>query len=175
MLVVLLKVIASACIVLATTAVGFDMARRYRDRPQHLRQLQSALQGLATEICYGATPLPEAFASLASTHKAPVADMFYAAAAELAIPGTPAGTGWQRGVDALLKRSALKQSDVLVVGQLGSVLGLSDRLDQERHLLLAVQHLQREEAVAEQERQQNERMWRYLGVLSGLLLVIVLV
>lgn len=175
MLVFFLKVIASACIVLATSTVGFDMARRYRDRPQHLRQLQSALQGLATEICYGSTPLPEAFASLAATHQSPIVDMFYAAAAELAFPGTTASTAWQTGMETLLKRSALKQSDLAVVGQLGAVLGLSDRLDQERHLLLAVQQLQRGEAVAEQERQQNERMWRYLGVLSGLLLVIVLV
>ncbi len=175
MIVLLLKIAASALIILATTIIGFDIARRYRDRPQHLRQLQSALQGLATEISYGATPLPEAFASLATTHRPPIADMFQVAASQLARPGTTAAVAWQAGLETLLKRSALGQRDLAVVGQLGTVLGLSDRLDQERHLLLALQHLQREEVLAEQERQQNERMWRYLGVLSGLLLVIVLV
>lgn len=175
MFVLLLKIVASVLIILTTTVIGFDVARRYRDRPQHLRQLQSALQGLATEISYGATPLPEAFASLAATHRSPIADMFQAAATQLTRPGTTAAAAWQEGLEALVKRSALGQRDLVVVRQLGTVLGLSDRLDQERHLLLALQHLQREEVLAEQERQQNERMWRYLGVLSGLLLVIVLV
>lgn len=171
----LLKIVASGLIVLTTTAIGFDIARRYRDRPQHLRQLQSALQGLATEISYGATPLPEAFASLAATHRPPITDMFQAATMELARPGTTAAVAWQAGLDVLLRHSALSQQNLVVIRQLGAVLGLSDRLDQERHLLLAVQHLQREEVSAEQDRLQNERMWRYLGVLSGLLLVIVLV
>ncbi len=171
----LVKLIASSLILATTTKIGFDVARRYRERPEHLRQLQSVLQGLATEIAYGATPLPEAFSNLASTHSPPAQVMLRAAATSLSQPGCTAATAWQVGIDALLKVSAITASDLAIVQQLGAVLGLSDRRDQERHLLLAVQHLQREEARAEQERQQNERMWRYLGVLSGLMLVIVLV
>lgn len=162
-------------IILASSAIGFDIARRYRDRPQHLRQLQSALQGLATEISYGATPLPEAFASLAATQREPISSLFREAAAVLAQSGSTAAEAWQAGLDALVHVSVINNRDLVVVRQLGAVLGLSDSRDQERHLLLAVQQLQGEEIRAEQERQQNERMWRYLGVLSGILLVIVLV
>ncbi|HHW98336.1 MAG TPA: stage III sporulation protein AB [Firmicutes bacterium] len=171
----LLKVVASGLIIFTTTAIGFDMAGRYRDRPQHLRQLQSALQGLATEINYGATPLPEAFATLAVTHQPPIKEMFQVAAQQLTLPGNTADIAWELGMETLLRRSALAPQDLVVVRQLGAVLGLSDRQDQQRHLLLAIQHLEREEVTAELERQQNERMWRYLGVLSGLLVVIVLV
>ncbi|NLW16116.1 MAG: stage III sporulation protein AB [Firmicutes bacterium] len=171
----LIKVIASGLIILTTTSFGFDMARRYRDRPRHLRQLQAALQGLATEITYGATPLPAAFANLAATHPSPTKDMLQVAAQQLAMPGNTATVAWEQGLETLLQRSALHPRDLAGVRQLGAVLGLSDRRDQERHLLLAIQHLEREEIAAEQERQQNERMWRYLGVLSGLLVVIVLV
>lgn len=174
-MIVFLKAVASALIISTTSAVGFTIARRYRERPQHLRQLQSALQGLATEIGYGATPLPEACANLAATHQTPIADMFRSAALQLDQPGTTAAVAWQAGMITLLQRSALKEQDLLVTRQLGAVLGLSDRQDQERHLALAVQHLQREEAMAEQEQHKNERMWRYLGVLSGLMVVIVLV
>ncbi|HBK86630.1 MAG TPA: stage III sporulation protein AB [Firmicutes bacterium] len=175
MVVIVLKVVASALVVLTTTAIGFSIARRYRDRPRHLRQLQSALQSLATEISYGATPLPEAFASLASSQPAPTDAMFRAAAISLRKPGTTAAEAWQVGLERLLQESAVSIDDLAVIRQLGAVLGLSDRRDQERHLLLVVQHLQREEVRAEHERLQNERMWRYLGVLSGLLIVIVLV
>ncbi len=171
----LIKIVASGFIILATTTIGFEISRRYRDRPRHLRQLQSALQGLATEISYGVTPLPEAFATLATTHRSPISDMFQVAAQHLSMPGNTAQAAWELGLEALARQSALGTRDLMVVRQLGAVLGLSDSRDQERHLLLAVQHLEREAMTAEAERQQNERMWRYLGVLSGLLLVIVLV
>jgi stage III sporulation protein AB len=171
----LYKLVAGGLVVFACSMTGFTVARNYRERPRQLRALQSALQGLATEIAYGATPLPEAFCSLARTSQPPVADFFRSAAETLQNPGATAQDAWQRGLTQLRQESALLQSDLSVLGQLASVLGLSDRQDQERHLLLTVQQLSREETKAEEARASNERMWKYLGVLSGLLLVIVLV
>ncbi len=170
-----LKLFAGALVVFATSRVGFGVARGYRDRPRRLRTLQSLLQGLATEIAYGATPLPEAFARLAASSSPPVSRLFQAASTALKTPGTTAAEAWRQGLDQLTPDSALLTSDLAIIEQLGSVLGLSDRQDQERHLLLAVQQLARAEAQAEDARSSNERMWRYLGVLSGILLVIVLI
>lgn len=168
------KLIASGLVIFASSMTGFSVARSYRERPRHLRAMQSVLQGLATEISYGATPLPEAFAHLGRTSQRPVADLFFAAEETLRQPGSTANEAWQRGLERLAAGSALLKSDLSILSQLGSQLGLSDRQDQERHLLLAVQQLAREESRAEEARQSNERMWRYLGVLSGILLVIVL-
>lgn len=158
----------------STSLAGFAVARRYRDRPRLLRELQSALQALATEISYGATPLPEAFASLARRTRQPIAMLFSTAAAAISQPGQTAYVAWQAGLTALGDEAALTPGDIAILDDLSGVLGLSDRQDQERHLLLAVRQLQQEEAKAQEDRVQNERMWRYLGVLSGLLLVIVL-
>lgn len=169
-----IKLLAGGLVVFATSSMGFSVARTYRDRPLQLRQLQSALQALATEIAYGATPLPEAFASLAMTTPAPVDRLFAEAAASLRQAGSTAQVAFGAGVDALKGKSALNSTDLRILLQLAPVLGISDRSDQERHLLLTAGQLQREEFKAEEERQRNERMWRYLGVLSGLLLVILL-
>lgn len=170
-----LKLIAAGMVVFATSMAGFTIAKGYRERPQQLRMLQSMLQALATEIAYGSTPLPEAFLRLSQSSPAPIAGLFRKAATSLNDPGATADEAWQDGLVELQAHSALHQADLAILEQLGSLLGLSDRADQERHLLLAVQQLVREEARAEQLRQSNERMWRYLGVLSGILLVIVLV
>lgn len=154
---------------------GFTVARNYRERPRHLRQLQSALQGLCTEISYGATPLPDAFSHLATTTRDPVSCLFRASARVVSRPGATADEAWAEGLRELQAKSALLGTDIQILAQLGNVIGLSDRTDQERHLLLTAQQLQREEHKAEEDRQKNERMWKYLGVLSGVLLVIVLV
>ena len=173
-MVLLLKVMASGFIIWATTTFGFTQAGRYRDRPRHLRQLQSALGALATEINYGATPLPLAFSQLAGSFEPPGGILFRAVADSLAQPGMSAALAWQEGLMLLGECSALTGSDVLILQPLGAVLGKSDRLDQERHLRLTMQHLERAAVEAEEERATNERLWRSLGVLSGLLLVIIL-
>ncbi len=169
------KLIAAGMVVFATSMAGFTIARGYAERPRQLRALQSVLQGLATEIGYGATPLPEAFLRLSQSSPPPVDALFRKAAAVLSCAGTTADEAWGAGLAEFRANSALLQSDLEILEQLGGLIGLSDRTDQERHLLLAVQQLAREETRAEQSRQSNERMWRYLGVLSGILLVIVLV
>ncbi len=170
-----IKLFAALLVVFATSMTGFSVARNYRERPRHLRQLQSALQGLSTEIGYGATPLPDAFAHLAATTRDPISTLFSVSAQVVSRPGATAAEAWAEGLEQLQTKSALFSSDIQILLQLGSVLGLSDKTDQERHLLLTAQQLQREEQKAEDDRQKNERMWKYLGVLSGILLVIVLV
>lgn len=170
----LIKLLSAAAVITATSAWGFGIAGVYRKRPQHLRQLQSGLQSLLTEITYGATPLPEALAAIGCRLDPPVAALFKRAAALVMIPGKTAAEAWHQGLHTLAADSAIKQEDLSVLRPLGQVLGLSDRQDQERHLLLALRHLLDAERQAEQERRQNENLWRYLGVLSGLMLVIVL-
>jgi stage III sporulation protein AB len=62
--------------------------------------------------------------------------------------------------------------DVLI--SFGSTLGISDRHDQVKHVKLAIAQLAQAEAKAWEEKEKNERMYKSLGVLSGLAIVILL-
>jgi stage III sporulation protein AB len=57
---------------------------------------------------------------------------------------------------------------------LSEVLGASGRADQVRHLALARERLAGQEARAAAERARYERLARYMGVLSGAALVLIL-
>lgn len=170
------KLLGGALILGCTTYAGWQVAGRYARRPAELRDLQTALAVLQTEVEYGATPLPEALAGAARAGGSAVGPLFAATAAKLAAGGGITPGEAMRG--ALLDsagRLSLQPSDLQVLLALAEVLGASGRQDQVRHLALARERLAGAEARAQEERTKYERLARYAGVLAGAALVLILV
>ncbi|MFC5447952.1 stage III sporulation protein SpoIIIAB [Paenibacillus aestuarii] len=171
----MLKFIGAVLIIGAAALIGFIQAAHYARRPKQIRLLISALQRMETEIIYALTPLPEAFALLGKQLAEPLASLFRLTSERLlASHGAPLREIWQQTVQEVWKRSSMKQAEQEVVLQLGSVLGLTDRGDQVKHLRLAVSQLQAEEAESRDEQRRYEKMWKSLGVLIGALVVILM-
>lgn len=169
------KILGSGLILSACTGLGFILARDYLERPRQLRSIESALQMLETEIVYGATPLSEALDHIAAGCDPGVTVLFSQTARELRLSGgCTAGEAWQQSLAAFYQTSAVKDVDIAVLKRLGVSLGLSDRMDQKKHLKLAREQLRQEIRQAEELAQKNGRLYRYLGVLGGLALVLVL-
>lgn len=170
-----LKLVGVALTVLAPSWIGFQIAARYGRRPVELRGFQNGLAVLVTEVEYGATPMPDALRSAARA-AGPVAGAILADAARR----LEAGGGITPGEalsDALAEHRGsvcLTPADEEILAALFPVLGASDRHDQVRHLRLALDRLAAAEAEAADERRRYERMYRYVGVLSGLALVLIL-
>lgn len=171
----MLKLAGAFCIVFAGTMLGFFQALSLSQRPRQIRQFIQVLQRLETEITYGFTPLPEALRSMAATLTGPLAAMLNQAAEGLAGGrGETARESWQRAVEDCWSRTAMKSSERDIVSQLGFSLGQSGREDQTKHLRLAISQLQAEEAAASDEQKRYGNMWRSLGLLAGVLIVILM-
>lgn len=171
----LAKVLGSALILGSTSYVGWQVAARYARRPRELRSLSTALAVLQTEIEYGATPLPEALRAAALTAGPAIGAIFTETARRLEEGGgITAGEAMRDAVAAVAVNTALRETDQEVLYSLASVLGSSGRLDQVRHLRLALERLTGEEARAIEERTRYERVAKYAGVLSGAALVLIL-
>lgn len=169
------KLLGAGLTLAACTGIGFTLAREYTERPRQLRAIESALQMLETEIVYGATPLTEALDHIAAGCDPGVTVLFQQTAKELRqAGGCTAGEAWRQALDAFYQASAVKTADIAVLKRLGASLGLSDRRDQEKHLKLAREQLRQEIRLAEELALKNSRLYRYLGVLGGLALVLVL-
>lgn len=163
-------------IVIACSGVGFLVAGNYCKRPQQLRQLQTAFQMLETQICYSATPLPEALLYVAQRCNSSISLLFKRTGECLSSrQGVTAYVAWKQSLDDLYKQTALNHQDQEILLQFGMNLGKSDREEQIKHLQLLQTQLKAEEKNGNEERQKNERLWKYSGVLVGLLLVILLV
>ncbi|MCP8967060.1 stage III sporulation protein SpoIIIAB [Ectobacillus ponti] len=170
----MIKLMGAVLIVIATTWVGFQLAKRYSERPRQLRLLKSALQSLEAEIMYGHTPLRDAAQRLAKQMPKPLCWFFETFEAELCKGEKTVREAWNDSLVQVWKLTALKKTELEILQQFGETLGQHDRDSQQKHIRLCITHLEREEGEAKDAQLQYERMMRSLGVLTGLLIVILL-
>ena len=155
----MIKWVGAILIVIATTWVGFEAAKHLSQRTRQLRQLKVALQSLEAEIMYGHTSLIVASQNISK---------------QLPKGHTSVKGAWEESLQEIWRFTAFKQGEYEVLKQFGETLGQHDRVSQQKHIKLALSHLEREEVDAIDRQNRYEKMVKSLGVLSGLLLVILL-
>lgn len=161
-------------ILLGFGLLGLLRAAQIKKRPQELREFINALLLLDTEIVWGITPLPEAFAVLKRRTALPW-QYFFAELEDLLQGGESADTAWKKTVRKQKGRFCLNNEDWDVILELGNGLGRSDKKQQHKYLELAQKHLESLKEDAEINSKQKAKMWSYLGFLGGMALVIFLV
>lgn len=172
----LVKIAGALSIVVAGGLVGRTLATNYDQRPSQLRACQHGLQMLETEISYSATPLPEAWQHLGRVTQSPIREIFdQAHQLYCAQPGITAGEAWNRAVLDTYDANALNQEDAEILRGLGGVLGISSSYDQGKHLNLALNKLQQQEEGARIAASSNGKQLRYLGVLGGMMLALMII
>lgn len=171
----MLKLLGMLLVVGGGGLAGLAVARRYARRPVELRQLQSALQMLETEITYASTILPEALGGVASRCERSVALLFAAARDELlSMQGDTAAEAWEKALQRFYPISSLTSADLAVLRTLGGALGISDGRDQAKHLKLTREQLQAQIEKADRDASGNVKLWSYLGFLGALTVVILI-
>ncbi|WP_096201207.1 stage III sporulation protein SpoIIIAB [Bacillus sp. FJAT-45350] len=169
-----MKLLGALIIIIGTTWVGFEFAKRLSDRPRQLRQLKVALQSLEAEIMYGMTPLAEASTNLAKQMPKPVAYFFERFSFHLHNKEDSVAKAWQESLDETWPLTALCPAELEVMKQFGATLGQHDRTHQQKQIKLTLSHLEREEGEARDRQNRYEKMLKSLGFLSGLLIVILM-
>ena len=71
-------------------------------------------------------------------------------------------------------KDSFKKHEFEIMKQFGETLGRHDRFSQQKHILLTLTHLEREETEASDKQAKYEKMVKSVGFLSGLLLIILL-
>ncbi|WP_010274066.1 stage III sporulation protein SpoIIIAB [Paenibacillus senegalensis] len=172
----MLNVLGAVLILFASTMFGFRQSLQLSRRPKQIRELIQALQRLETEIVYGFTPLSDALQSAGRPFSPAIAALFQEAAGRLeSDQGRTAEECWARAVETVWADTSMKTGEREVLERLGCSLGISDRDDQQKHIRLAVTHLQAEEQKASTAQQKYAGMWKSLGLLAGALIVIIMV
>lgn len=152
---------------------GLWLAARIRRRPRELREAIVALTLLDTEIVWGSTPLPEAFAVLKERMNG-VWRSFFAELEERLKGGENARNAWSQTILHLSDSFCLKTDDWKIIEDVGKGLGRSNRQEQHKQLELIRQQLtmNKEQVTAGAEKQ--AKMWSYLGFVAGIACVIIL-
>lgn len=171
----MLRLVGFLAIIACSAMAGNLVAASYGARTRQLSQVRTGLHLLESEIAYALGALPGALERIASGLAVPVRRFFERTAQSLRSgEGLSPGEAWETALRDVFPQTALVVGDLDVLLALSSHLGLTDRDDQRRHLRLAGDRLAVRETEARDEQRASEKMWRYLGVLGGLALGIVL-
>lgn len=166
----MLKIIGACIIIFASASIGRAGAARMEKRFHALQYLQNAILSLEREINYAVTPLPQALLG-ASSVAGPLGILFELTAQKLlAGRGINAQEAWTEAMEETELPLNQSDHDMLIVFAAG--LGLSDRKDQLKRLELIRLRLQAAEEEAKREWQSMGKVWKNLGLASGIVLVL---
>lgn len=169
-----MKILGAILIIIATTWVGFEFARKLNERPRQLRQLKVALQSLEAEIMYGLTPLSEASKHIAKQLPNPISYFFTSFSERLKRGEESAHKAWVESLNDTWHLTALSNGEFEVMSQFGATLGQHDKEHQQKQIQMTLNHLEREEGDAIESQKRYEKMLKSLGFLTGLLIVILM-
>lgn len=169
------KLLGCIIVIAASSLLGYSLSRDFARRPQQLRELQGLLQIFENEITYLSSPLKEAFEKIGQAGRTEAAAIFLITAGKLERgQGATAYECWKAAVTESIGRTALNGEDTEILVSFGKILGSSDLDGQIKNIRLALAQLKLQEQKAEECRAKNEGMYKKLGVLGGLALVILL-
>ncbi|NLW22397.1 MAG: stage III sporulation protein AB [Tissierellia bacterium] len=171
----LIKIVGGLLIILSTSLIGFCYGNRYSKRMNNLIYMEQCLKILETEIVYGAVPLPEALSNVYKKGNKKVSFVFEDIKNHLLEDKTgDIYQSFKSVAGTLNEKLDFTKEDVEIFLSLGRVLGSSDRQDQEKNFKLILNQIAILEKEAKLERDKNEKMYKNLGILAGIAIVIIL-
>ncbi|NMB42029.1 MAG: stage III sporulation protein AB [Firmicutes bacterium] len=169
------KLLGASLIVFAAYTYGYNISSMYQKRVLQLKELLLALEMLLAEVNYGLTPLPRAFINVGKKLKKPVGTVFSEAATlMLKSKGLSAQECWKKALERNCDALQLSRNGMELVDRLGLVWGQCDKSGQLKQIALIQELLRQALEEAENEYHKNDKIWKYLGLLGGLTMVIFL-
>lgn len=171
------KMLGCIMVLLSSGFLGYVLSTDCKKRPRQLRELQSMLQIFENQISYLSDVLAEAFGRICSSSGGSETGIFFSNTVERLQSGRSitAAKAWEEAVRENIRKTSLNKEDEEILVSFGKLLGSSDLEGQIKNIRLTLSQLKLQEQKAEESRAKNEGMYRSLGILGGIAVVIVLI
>lgn len=169
------KLFSSFLIIFSSSLIGYLYGTKYSKRVSNLMYLQQCIRILETEILYGANPLPEALNNVYKKGNKKISIIFEVIKNNLLNKKEKSLYDCFLDIESILRNKLyFHQKEIEVFMTLGQTLGTSNRKDQEKNFKMVITQLKSLEEEAKIEKKKNEKMYKSLGVLTGIAIVIIL-
>ncbi|HHV45548.1 MAG TPA: stage III sporulation protein AB [Tissierellia bacterium] len=172
---IFLKLIGGFLIIFSSAILGFNYGNRFSKRFENLCFLEQCIKILETEIVYGAYPLPDALSNVYTKGNKKVSFIFERIKSHLL--GSREGdvfNSFLSVADTVKDELSFKDEDIELFLSLGRILGSSDREDQEKNFRIVLNQIKLLQEDAKMEMDKNEKMYKNLGILMGIAIVLIL-
>lgn len=171
----MMKIVGSLVIIFATTLYGFELSNRLSRRTKQIRYLKVALESLETEIVFALTPLGEAFDKVSRQIPFPISDFFRDVSKKLYNEENSASNIFYSSLTNWYKKTDLEKGELNILRQFGQTLGQQDLENQRKQIRLAIQYFDQEEKLALEAQKKYESMYKSLGFLAGVFIVLIMI
>lgn len=165
------KVFILFLIFLASLKAGKIISRKYSNRVTELKEMKNALNMFLTKIRFTYESVPESFSEIGNNINGKIGEIFKDASNSM--KEMPAGEAWEKVIEE--KETSFTDEDKNIIKNLGRMLGKTDLEGQVSEVKLVQNFLDTQIELAEKEKQKNEKMYKTLGGVIGLAIVIILV
>lgn len=169
-----MKVIGAIFIFCATCLFGFDLSHRVKERVELTKHLLLSLQMIEAEMRYSQLPLQQIFQHVSEKTISPLGRFYHYLATKLKEHQPYFTDVWDEAVERLVRETPLTKNVQILLQQFGRNLGQHSFIEQEKHIKLVMYHLEAELNEAQEQKRKYETMFRTLGILVGLFIIIVL-
>lgn len=170
---IILKSTILIFIFLGSTSIGWIISKRYSKRVEELKEIQTDLNILENKIKFSREALNEIFIQIGQSSKNKIGEIFKTASINLKLNTTK--EAWQKSIEENAKNLSLEKEDIKIIEDLGNTLGKTDVEGQISQIELTKKFIEVQISKAEEERKKNEKMYKSLGSLIGLAIVIILI
>ncbi len=164
------KIILYIAIFIASFSVGILISKKYYLRVQELKKMKNALNMCKTKMKFTYQPIPEIFQEIASSTDGNVKMIFEEAYKQ--IQEKNAGEGWKQAIQNI--DSNFNREDKEILKSFSKLLGKTSIEGQLTEIELTSEFLDTQIKKAELERNKNEKLYKTLGFVGGLGLIIIL-
>ncbi len=152
-------------------SIGKLIAGKYINRVKELKEMKSALNIFETKIKFTYESVPEIFEQIGNQMEGNIGSVFKESSKKM--KDVSAGEAWIQSIEKT--ESNLNKEDKEILKKLGKLLGRIDADGQISEIELVSNFLDTQIDIAENERNKNEKMYKTLGGIIGLTLVIIFI
>ena len=164
------KIIIYAFIFLTSSGIGILISKKYEERVNELKDFKSALNIFKTKVKFTYEPIPEIFEEISKNIQSKPGKIFKLASLNMKL--ATAGDAWNMAVDTDILN--INQEDRDVLKNLSKLLGQTDIDGQISQIDLTSNFLDKQINKAEKEKAKCEKLYRTMGMIIGLAIVIIL-
>ena len=160
-------------ILTGSTSIGFMLSRSYIERIRELKSIAKTVNILQNKIRFTCKPLVEIFEEISDIEKnEKISEIYKKAASKM--KNKKVEEAWKEGILEERFFLNLKSEDINLIISLSNMLGKTDVEGQISELNQFNILLNEQIAIADDEKNKNSRMYKSLGTIIGLAIVIIL-
>ncbi len=164
-----IKIVIYTFIFLSCSLIGILISKKYTNRVNELKEFKNALNIFKTKIRYTYEPIPDIFMQISENVNSNIGNVFSQAANKMNV--LAAGEAWN--IALKMEELSINQEDRNVLENLSKLLGKTDLQGQLNQIEMTEDFLNEQIRKAEQEKNKNEKMYRTLGAIIGMVIVII--